>query len=132
MKEPDSIKWARKRIHPRIAWSFMVRFRPHEETGRGGWAVSVIKNISIGGCYFYSNVAYESGQILDIEVQLPRLIDTMKFTGEVRRCEHSEEEKTNIYGVAVQFRDMDEQKKDIFVKTITFFLKKQATRPTKG
>ena len=133
MKERESIKWARKRIHPRIAWSFMVRFRPHSEVPvRGGWYIAVIKNISVGGCYFYSSVPYESGQILDLEVQLPRLVDTMKFLGEVKRCERNEEEKVNIYGVAVQFTDMDQAKKEIFIKTITFFLKKQAYKPTKG
>ena len=133
MKERENIKWARKRIHPRIAWSFMVRFRPHSDKAeRGGWYIAVIKNISVGGCYFYSNIPYEPGQILDLEVQLPRLLEPMKFMGEVRRCECRDEEQVNIYGIAIQFTDMDQAKKDIFIKTITFFLKKQASKPTKG
>lgn len=74
----------------------------------------------------------ETGRILDLDVRLPRLIEAMKFTGEVRRCEHNEEDRVNIYGIAVQFTNMDETKKDIFIKTITFFLKKQAAKPKKG
>ena len=99
MQEHVRVKWARKRIHPRISWSFIIRFRLHSDREtHGGWNVSIIKNISLGGCYFYSDVPYETGRILDLDVRLPRLIEPMKFTGEVKRCERNEEDKVNIYG----------------------------------
>lgn len=119
-------KWASKRLHPRISWSFSVRFKPHESKNRGVWGVSLVKNISVGGCYFYSNIPYKIGQILDLEIKFPVLMEPMGFVGEVRRCEYNEEEKTGIYGLGVQFIEMDESKKDNFIKTVEFFLRKQS------
>jgi len=122
----EDIRWANKRAHPRISWNFIVRFRLHNNERPQGWEVSVIRNISLGGCYFYSNIRYEIGQILDIEVQFPSLLEPMKFVGEVKRYEENLDASVHIYGVAIQFQGMDEKKKNTFIETVNFFLKKQS------
>lgn len=118
--------WINKRMHPRIAWSFMVKFRPHKGDGLQGWEVSVINNISLGGCRFYSNIPFNTGEALEIELTLPLLTEPMKFIGEVKRCIPSEDAKVKIYDIGVQFLDMDQDKKDKFIETVTFFLKKHS------
>lgn len=122
----EETNWINKRIHPRIAWSFMVKFKAHKSESPDSWEVSTIKNISLGGCYFYSSVSYEIGEFLDIEVRFPAIIEPMKFIGEVKRCERSEDPKVNKYGIGIQFQGMDEEKKNSFIKTIGFFLQKQS------
>ncbi|MDD5006169.1 MAG: PilZ domain-containing protein [Candidatus Omnitrophica bacterium] len=120
----DESKWISLRRHPRISWGFIVKFRPQDKTS-AEWEASTIKDISEGGCFFYSSTKYQPGQILEIRVQFPSLTEPMQFTGEVKRCESSVEKKSNIYGIAVCFLGMDEQKKKEFTRTITFFLSKQ-------
>jgi c-di-GMP-binding flagellar brake protein YcgR len=118
--------WVNKRMHPRIAWSFMVRFRLQKDDGLQGWEVSVINNISLGGCRFSSNIPFNAGEALEIEVTLPLLTEPMKFIGEVKRCIPRDDAKVKIYDIGVQFLDMDQNKKDKFIETVTFFLKKHS------
>ncbi|MFH0828242.1 MAG: PilZ domain-containing protein, partial [Candidatus Omnitrophota bacterium] len=98
--------WNNKRVHPRIAWSFIVRFKACKSESRYSWEVATIKDISLGGCYFYSNFPYEKGELLDLEVRFPAIIEPMKFIGEVKRCERSEDPKVNKYGIGIQFQGM--------------------------
>lgn len=118
--------WVNKRLHPRIAWSFMVRFRRQKSEEQQGWVVSVINNISLGGCRFNSSIPFNPGEVLEIEVTLPLLTSPMKFIAEVKRCIPSDDVKVKIYDIGVQFMDMDQDKKDKFVETVTFFLKKHS------
>ena len=115
-------KWRQKRRHPRIAWGFLVRHKPHGPAG--DWTdLSTVKNISAGGCYFGSQKAYRPGEILDLEVKLPGVKDLLRFEGDVKRCDAGA--GPGMWFVAVEFINMDYARKDEFTRVISFFLKKQ-------
>jgi hypothetical protein len=120
----DENKFTNLRHHPRISWHFVVKFRLKDGQEKN-WQVSTVKDISEGGCFFYSNVAYQIGQVLEIRVQFPSIEVPMFFTGEVRRCELENVGQLSLYGVGVCFLGMDEEKRKYFIETITYFLKKQ-------
>ena len=120
----DEIKWQNLRKHPRIAWNFVVKFRLKDNPDLN-WQVSTVKDISEGGCFFYSNVSYEIGQHLDIRIQFPSLGVPMEFTGEVKRCEERKSGELKMFGLGVLFLEIDEEKKKQFIDTIIFFLKKK-------
>lgn len=122
-QESTDSEWMKKRMYPRISWTFMVRYRLRDEGG-ASWNVSVIKNISLGGCYFYSNTFYKVGQMLSIKVQFPAVMGAMKFTGEVKRCDERREGKSS-YGLAVQFTEIDKARQTEFLDALGFFMNKQ-------
>lgn len=116
-------EWIKKRQHPRISWSFMIRYRLRDQVS-AVWNVSTVKNISLGGCCFFSDTAYKPGDILDIEVQFPMIMEAMKFIGEVKRCDERIEHKSS-YGIGIQFKDMDATKQNQFLDTLGFFMNRQ-------
>lgn len=113
-----------KRFHPRIAWGFMVRFRPHANHA-AKWELATLKDVSEGGCSFFSGTAFRLGEVLEIEIQLPTVTDYMHFSGEVRRCEPDKKRHILRYGVAVQFTGLDEAKRRHFLLALEFLLKRQ-------
>ena len=114
-----------RRLWPRISWNFIIKFRQQKKP-EANWEVSLIQNISKGGCYCFGRIPLELGEILDIEIQFPTLEDPMKFVGEVKRCERSRDKNLAIHGIGIQFTEMDEGKRDTFYQTLDFFLKKQS------
>lgn len=112
-----------KRRHPRITWGFMVRFRPDADPAK--WELSTLKDVSEGGCFFYSGTGYKPGEVLEIEIQLPTVTDYMHFTGEVKRCEPDQKKHIPRYGVAVQFGGLEEAKRKHFLLALEFLLKRQ-------
>jgi len=118
---PDGIE---KRAHPRIDKRFVIRFRSHNNKD-SKWAVSILNNISQSGCYFYSNILCEVGQLLDIEIQIPALDDYMHFVGEVKRVESQEVVQITKYGVGVYFQEMEEEKKKKFLEMVDSPVKQQ-------
>lgn len=121
MSERD--KWKKERRHPRIDWSFVAKARLNEMDEK--WQMTSVKNISEGGCYFYSSQAFEVGKVIEMEIKIPRIEDPMYFIGEVKRCEEQKQGSTQMYGIGVQFQLMDEAKKERFIETVVFFLRKQ-------
>jgi len=122
MNEEDS-EWGKARKHPRISWSFVAKVRLIEADEK--WQMTNVKNISEGGCYFYSGQVYEIGKTVEMEIKIPRIEEPMYFIGEVKRCEEKNRGTTQLYGIGVQFQRMDEEKKDKFIETVVFFLRKQ-------
>jgi len=113
-----------KRRFPRISWNFLVKFRL-KDAEDSKWLLSNIKNLSQGGCFFYSPVPFEPGQLLEIEIQFPRLTEPMRFNGEVRRKEGDKKRTASTYGIAVMFLEVEWNKKREFVEAINFFLNKK-------
>ena len=113
--------WENLRSHPRIDWSFVTKVRLAESDER--WQMTNIKNISEGGCYFYSSRAFEVGKAVELEIKIPSVDNPIYFMGKIKRCEERKKGTTQVYGTAVQFEMMDESKKDKFIEAITFFLK---------
>jgi len=120
----DESRWENLRRYPRISWNFVVKFRL-KDSKQSEWQTSTIKDISEGGCFFYSNVPYGVGQVLEILVKFPSMITPMQFIGEVKRCESGKDKQFSLHGIGICFLKMDEQKRQEFIETISFFLKKQ-------
>jgi len=119
----DQVDWIEKRAYVRIQRQFITKYRDRVSQ-EFVWEFPVIKDISEGGCYFHSSVECKIGQLLDIEIQFPRLKEPMAFVGEVMRIDDQSGDLQR-YGVAVQFVDMEQEKKKIFIETLKFFIKQQ-------
>ncbi len=118
MEEKD-----KPRNFARILRNFVILHKLHEKTGLIGWDTAFIKNISVKGCYFASSRIYEKGQILDIQIFLPILKKPLFLSAEIKRCE-GHQKQLNLYGIAVEFIDLNDQQKDILKQTIDFFQQK--------
>lgn len=103
----------------------MVRFRPCTDPATK-WELSTLRDISEGGCSFFSGKEYTPGEVLEIEIQLPTLTDFMHFTGEIKRCDPDQKKHITRYGVAVQFTGLDEAKRKHFLHALEFLLRRQA------
>ena len=117
----NNTNWDEKRTKPRIAWSFVAKYRPSQDESRQEWEVSCIQDISQGGCSFTSRFPFDIEGRLDIEIQFPALEGPMRFVGVVKRCD----KRASLYFIGVEFIEMDEVKKNIFFQTLDFFLKKK-------
>ncbi len=117
----EDIENTNRRAYPRVAWNSAVKFRPR--WGGMDWEVSKIHNISVGGCYFDSVYPYETGETMEIEIRSTFLKGTVKFLGNVKRCESSEKALEKKYGIAVQFIEIVEDEADVFTKTIQDLMK---------
>jgi hypothetical protein len=114
-----------RRAFPRISRRFIIRFRPKGQPEVLNWQVSVVKNISVGGCYFFSSVPYRVGQVLELGVQLPFSKEPIQLDGEVKRCEELSSAKDwSTYGIAVQFLNLSPKEKEILDSTVKYFLKR--------
>lgn len=115
-----------RRAFPRIPRRFIIRFRPKGQPEVLNWQVSVVKNISVGGCYFFSSVPYRVGQVLELGVQLPFSKEPIQPDGEVKRCEALSSSKDwNTYGIAVQFLNLSPKEREILDSTVKYFLKRE-------
>lgn len=112
------------RKHPRIARNFVARFRVKDRPD-SEWQLSTLKDISEGGCYFYSATPFEIGQVLETRILFPSSKEPIEFLGEVKRCDSEGSGQFSRFGIGVYFMGMDEQKKKEFIETIVFFLKKK-------
>jgi hypothetical protein len=121
--EHIAFQGADRRAFPRICRRFIVKFRPKVEIENLPWQVSIIKNISLGGCYFYSAVPYNQGRILELVIQLPLSKSPIYTRSEVKRCEKlSDASELPTFGVAVQFLGLSSQDKEILDSTVRYFL----------
>jgi len=119
----NDTNWEEKRSHPRIPRRFIMRARAQtDETKR--WDMPILENISLAGCYFISSVRYEPDQMVDIEVQLPVSPEPMRCVGKVLRIEPKGEVPDSPCGIAVQFLEVEEDKKQKFQEVVDFTLKR--------
>jgi len=120
----DNNKQYDKRLSPRITRTFIIRHRPRQDGELFEWDECFIKNMSLRGCYCSGSHPYKEGDILDIQIQLPTAKEPLRLTGEVKRCHP--DKPLGVYGIAIQFLDLDEQQKNIINETIAFFLHKRS------
>ena len=117
-----------RRLFPRICRRFLIKFKPKVDVENLTWQVSIIKNISVGGCYFYSAVPYNKGKILELAIQLPLSRCPIYTCGEVKRCEKlSQSDELPIFGIAVQFLELSSQDRKVLDSTVKYFLKTQSS-----
>ena len=133
MDNPDPINSSQKmnqsnpadrRQFPRVRWNFVMRFRIKEYENIN-WEISSVEDVSEGGCLFFSPLPFQKGQMLDIQIHLPRLQGFMFFNGEVVRVNSQKTGQFEKYAVAVKFTFIEEEHRKKFLETIDFFLKKQ-------
>ena len=113
-----------RRQFPRVRWNFVMRFRV-KEFENINWEISNIEDVSEGGCLFFSPLPFQKAQMLDIQINLPRLQGFMFFNGEVIRVNAQKTGQFEKYAIAVRFTFMEEEHKQKFKETLDFFLKKQ-------
>ena len=120
----DPSNKADKRGHPRVNRRFVIRFKFHY-IENSNWAMPTLRNISRTGCYFYSDVLCEVGQMLDIKIQFPVFNEFMDFVGEVKRVDPQKVVRITECGVGVYFQKMDKEKKEKFIQVLSDSLKQQ-------
>jgi len=114
-----------KRQSPRIARNFIVKHRLHHDGNSIDWDACFIKNISLKGCYYSSSRPYNVGELLDLQIRLPTLPEPVLLFGKVKRCSCEVGKPVNLYGIAVEFTNLDEEQKKCLAETVSFFLPKQ-------
>jgi len=115
---------AERRRHPRVSRSYTMRVKERDAQDPL-WELPMMRNISVGGCYFHSTVNYQEGQCLEIEIQLPVLREPLRCTGLVRRIEPRREGMMDYVGVGLEFMDMQEDVKQKLKEVVDFTLARQ-------
>lgn len=95
-----------RRVNERLEIGLKViysRFKP-------GQVEAIIRegstsNISSGGMLFRADRSYDSGTILDLELELPEGIDNIKCLARIIRCDQIGQEERK-YNIAVCFLDL--------------------------
>lgn len=93
----------------------------------GDWDIFTARNISKTGILFSSPHDYTLGSKLEIRITLPFFEKNCTCWGTVVRCLPSKEVK-NIYEVAVDISDMEEESKKAFYENIEFFITKEGKK----
>jgi len=106
----------------RVTHHYMLRVRQVDPPS--DWDIFTVKNISKTGILFSSPHDYTLGSKLEIRITLPFFKKNCTCLGIVVRCLPSNEVK-NIYEVAVDISDMEEESKKAFYENIKFFITKE-------
>ncbi len=113
------------RHEKRVGYHFVLRARPlNPATPKAAWDVSTVRNISKTGVLFYSSNKYTPGADIEIKITNPLILEEITCAGIVVRCDPVEKME-NIYSVAVEIRKVDEISREVFDKTIDFFIKRK-------
>ncbi len=84
------------------------------------WNSVTLKNISAGGIFFLSKNDLGTGSLLDLEIDIVHSSQTINCVGEVIRIERPTSHP--IFGIAIEFIELDEQEKEMINTTIEDFL----------
>lgn len=115
--------YSEKRKHPRIQWGFLIRQRLFGRDVK--WEdLSVIRDISLGGCSFKSQRAYQVDDVLEIAIKLPGRRGSPILMGQVKRCEPTHVK--NLFFVAVAFQPMTDDQREILQGALEFLIKKSS------
>lgn len=131
------LDWAEEKLNPRVTRNFFLRYRIHqtdesfisddgEIKSRPNWEATVNKAINKEGCYFFSNLAYRIGDMLDVQVTIPSLATPIQFLCEVKHCKEVLYQNSPIFAIGVFFLGCEGNKKDEFEQALDFFLLKQS------
>lgn len=112
-----------KRIAPRINRSFITRFRAHTPDAAESWQTATLQNISATGCLFSCQQYYAPDALLDILIEFPGIDGPIAFIATVKRCQGKTLLNTVVYSIGVEFREIDQVKKDMFLQRLSFLVK---------
>lgn len=119
MREDDNTK----RFANRIPDHHTIRVKKVSSVD-AKWDVSTIRNISRTGVLFYSSSSYEPGSEVKIRIMNPIIVGEIDCYAKVVRCYPLTEVK-GMYGVALEFAQMQPEDKEAMEKTIELFIQKK-------
>lgn len=84
-----------------------VVYKPIKKHKRQKAHLSLVRDISGGGLKIMSKEDLRSGDLLDMEIQVPHLEESIHAIGEVVWFSHTKEKDREIRQAGVRFRDID-------------------------
>jgi Tfp pilus assembly protein PilZ len=109
-----------KRQYARVKASFIVSYRL--EGKDESFEASQIKDLSEGGMSLNTNIKFDSGAQLVLNLRIPLAPEPVKIIGQVVE---SREVGRNIYYIRIKFISIDEKYRAAVINTIAHQLKKQ-------
>lgn len=110
------------RKYKRIKHRFIAKFRPYPyqegiPQDSDGWDVVTMKDLSESGISFNYSEKIALGTVLEINIGLPSTTEGVHCLGVVRRVDEPSNKtdirKIPIYGIAVSFKEMQNDKKEV-------------------
>lgn len=109
-----------RRRQPRVTGRFIVSYRVLEEIDNAD--ISQTKNIGLGGMLITTNIHFDPGTHLALEIRLP--FDPNPIVLTARVLESLEVTKNLIYDTRLTFLTIDEKHKKVIDETVNYYLKK--------
>jgi len=110
LEQPESFEDRRDSI--RAHRIITVRHRLVKQKGSKNsnpWQLSVTENMSLSGLLFVSAIAYDKGDLVEVEVVMSGILDIFNGYGEVVRVNHH---KGGHYLVAIKYVDLKPKPKN--------------------
>ena len=109
-----------RRKNPRISGRFIVSYRVLQE--EESVDITQTKNISMGGMLLTTNIQFQEGTNLALEIRLPFDRNPIMLIGKV--IESLEITKDLIYDTRLSFIAVDEKHREVIKDTVSYYLKK--------
>lgn len=110
-----------RRKNPRVRGRFIVSYRIMNEINNVD--ITQTKDIGLGGMLLTTNMKFEAGTSLAVEIRLPFEKDPIMLIGKV--IESTEITKDLIYDTRLEFIAIDENHRAIINKTVSFYTSKR-------
>jgi hypothetical protein len=110
-----------RRRNPRAMGHFVVSYRLMDEMSNQD--VTQTKNISLGGLLLTTNRKFDPGLKLAVEIKLPFDPNPIMLIGKV--IDSRQVMKDLIYDTRLEFLAVDEKHRDIILKTVDYYFKKE-------
>ena len=109
-----------RRKHPRICGRFIVSYRILD--ANDSVDISQTRNLSMGGMLLTTNMQFEPGTNLALEIRLPFDPNPIMLIGKV--VESRVITKDLIYDTRLSFLAVDERHRNVISQTVAYYLKK--------
>ena len=110
-----------RRKHPRVAGRFIVSYRIMNDSDNID--ISQTKNLCMGGMLLTTNMKFDTGVNLALEIRLPFDPHPIMIIGRV--LESREIMKDMIYDTRIEFIAVDERHRKIISETVGYYIKKE-------
>lgn len=110
-----------RRRNPRVRGRFIVSYRIMDEVTSVD--ITQTKNLSLGGMLLTTNMKFDPGTHLAVEIRLPFEKSPIMLIGKV--IDSCEITKDLIYDTQLEFIAIDESHRAIINKTVDFYINKK-------
>ena len=111
-----------KRKYKRIEKPYVTRFRVKpdnfQDIASTEWDMVAASDLGAGGTFFYTGKSLEIGTTLDLKIGFSKSSPFIKCVGRVTRAKRHLD--TFIFGIAIEFTEIDEHIKAILNNTALF------------